>query len=467
MDVQLFRHPRLRMLLVVVASSLLWTLLAIAQGCSGGPGERDNPNTLTLIYTNDMRGEVRSCGCAAKDYGGLGRRATYVQAVRDTASNVVLVESGGFFGADLNYGREKAELTLKSLGLMNYDAIVVGEEDLAFGLDYLVKRAQADRLPVLGANLYMADGTLAFSPRKVVTTAGGLKVGMIGVLDPALTLPPKAQQEKVVAKPMQPEVARHVSALRDSVDLVVLVAHVPRAKAMQLASDNPGIDLIVHGHDGRPVRRLKPRGNAYLLQVSDKGRYVGKAYVELADGGGVAAIQNAADAMTKTFVDDEAVAALFRSYDLTVADREREKALANVGRGAVTEPFQGSEACQSCHAPIYQHWKETKHGHAFEVLSSQNRQYDRDCTPCHTVGFYKTGGFRNVDNTPHLIHVGCESCHGNGFRHVKDPTQPLGEPDPESTCRSCHTVEQTPEFDFTSFWGRIDHPGPTASGGGR
>jgi DnaJ-class molecular chaperone len=59
--------------------------------------------------------------------------------------------------------------------------------------------------------------------------------------------------------------------------------------------------------------------------------------------------------------------------------------------------------------------------------------------------------------------VQCEACHGNGSAHAIDPkikTDTVA----QSTCRSCHTAEQTPDFDFAKFWARIDHDGSTAAG---
>ena len=91
-----------------------------------------------------------------------------------------------------------------------------------------------------------------------------------------------------------------------------------------------------------------------------------------------------------------------------------------------------------------------------EVLRAQSRDYDRDCIPCHTTGFYKRGGFEGHEVTPDLADVGCEACHGNGHDHVLDPKVKT-DPDTRGTCRGCHTVDQTPDFEFETFWERIKH----------
>ena len=56
-----------------------------------------------------------------------------------------------------------------------------------------------------------------------------------------------------------------------------------------------------------------------------------------------------------------------------------------------------------------------------------------------------------------------DGSYGNGAAHAKDPTHKT-DTVAKSTCRSCHTADQTPDFEFTKFWARIDHGGASAAG---
>jgi predicted CXXCH cytochrome family protein len=56
--------------------------------------------------------------------------------------------------------------------------------------------------------------------------------------------------------------------------------------------------------------------------------------------------------------------------------------------------------------------------------------------------------------TPGLTAVQCESCHGNGAAHSRDP-KVRTDTQARFVCRECHTVDQTPDFEFESFWAKV------------
>jgi len=408
-----------------------------------------------------MDGEVRSCGCAAKDYGGLGRRASFLDIVRDSTDNFLLLEAGDFFGTKLNYGKEKADITIKSLAFMRYHAVTIGEDDLSFGLDFLLERVDAAALPVLVANMYdAAADTLVFPPSRVVTLDRGLRVGIIGVMSKNLKMPPQVEEGRLRFSSPGKAIQTEVEKLAPDVDFLVVIGHMPRREVSRLATDHPDVDLFITGHEGRPMRNLRRSGEAYVLQVPGQGREMGLAYATLGEDGRIAALVTDISPLSKAYSDHEAVAKLFRSYDMSVAAKEKSSIPAAVfeARAGLKKPFKGSQSCEECHKELYDHWETTSHSFAFERLVSQSRHFDRDCTPCHSTGFYKIGGFENPEVTPELVDVGCESCHGNGHDHVADPKQPMEISDASSGCRACHTVDQTPDFLFATFWERIKHP---------
>lgn len=430
-----------------------FVLVALLGGC----GSNTAPRTLTIAYSNDLHGEIRSCGCAAKDYGGLGRRATFLSAVRDTTGDLLVVDGGDIFGSGVNYGREKADLTLTSMAHMGYQGVVVGEKDFSFGTDYIVKRTREVDLPVVAANLYdAAADTLVFPATRETTLASGLKVGLVGVVTADLKFPPQVTPGSLVLRDPLTTIRPLVDAMRSRVDLVVVLAHMDRGEAQRLAEALPGIDVLVHGHDGKAMRQVKKFGDAYVLQVAERGLYMGIAFAALDRNARIASLETAVVPLDKSYADDEAIAKLFQAYDVDIAAREKSALPTGITNAAnlAHDRFVGAENCKTCHLAFFDQWAQTKHAHAFETLTAQKREFDRDCTPCHSTGFYKAGGFVSAMATPLLTAVQCESCHGIGAAHSKDPKVKT-DTDPRTACKACHTVNQTPDFEFEAYWARI------------
>lgn len=96
--------------------------------------------------------------------------------------------------------------------------------------------------------------------------------------------------------------------------------------------------------------------------------------------------------------------------------------------------FVGTKNCKKCHIKQYKSWKETKMAKAYDILKPGERAEakkkagldagkdytkDAECLPCHTTGYGKPGGFVSVEETPQLVGVSCEMCHGAGAEYTQ------------------------------------------------
>ena len=115
--------------------------------------------------------------------------------------------------------------------------------------------------------------------------------------------------------------------------------------------------------------------------------------------------------------------------------------------------FIGSKACGECHEGEYSRFqtysKKAKSWHSVSVMASKLTPEElRGCYTCHTTGHGK-GGFVDVDKTPHLADVGCETCHGPGGRHAEsgDPADIRRTPRMED-CVTCHNSTRVKAFNF-------------------
>ncbi|WP_457570546.1 multiheme c-type cytochrome [Desulfovulcanus sp.] len=117
--------------------------------------------------------------------------------------------------------------------------------------------------------------------------------------------------------------------------------------------------------------------------------------------------------------------------------------------------YVGSAKCGECHEKEYNKFKtyskKSKSWHSIEIMASDLTPEEiESCYRCHTTGYGETDGFVNIEQTPHLADVGCETCHGPGKAHVDtdgNPEQIIRKPS-EADCTKCHNKERVQTFDF-------------------
>ncbi len=109
--------------------------------------------------------------------------------------------------------------------------------------------------------------------------------------------------------------------------------------------------------------------------------------------------------------------------------------------GPLTSPdgYIGVDGCIECHPEQHNPWIETIHATAFDTLIASGDGDNEVCFPCHSVGYGEPSGFVNLDTTPELADVQCESCHGPGSNHAIDPEDvPLDVDFESNLCGICH-----------------------------
>ena len=129
-----------------------------------------------------------------------------------------------------------------------------------------------------------------------------------------------------------------------------------------------------------------------------------------------------------------------------------------LGVARPTARYEGSTACAGCHAQEHASWQTTGHARSREVLEESSRQNDPSCLRCHTTGFGHPGGYGSGGSPALLNHTGCEACHGPGSDHIAAPGRgngvlPAGFP----ACVACHTHDNSPDFDWASYWAKTAH----------
>lgn len=162
----------------------------------------------------------------------------------------------------------RAELLLDAAGAMGTAALGVGDRDLVHGVDWLVERAKRAKVPLLSANLALADGRRPFEAHRLIE-AGKARVGVTGIwLANALPAP----RGFTAADPVETAKAEAAALRKAGADVVVVLAHGTQAAAEAVAAVE-GVDLVIPSHLGMAAQPRQPvPDRGFVLGAGHEGR---------------------------------------------------------------------------------------------------------------------------------------------------------------------------------------------------
>jgi 2',3'-cyclic-nucleotide 2'-phosphodiesterase (5'-nucleotidase family) len=269
---------------------------------------------LVIASTTDVHGRVTAWDYYAnkpETIRGLTRAATIVDSVRAAnPGRVILLDAGDLLqGNPLAYvaaklARNRANPIIAAMNAMHYDAAAIGNHEYNYGVPYLDSAVKQATFPFLSANTYRLDpaDVHAYSPWTIIDRAG-IKVGVVGATTPGVML---WDAENIKGRlrfgDIVPAVRQAVQEARGAgADIVLVTVHsglnepssydtvttgVPSENvAARIASEVPGIDLVLYGHSHKEVRGTTI-GETLLIQPKNWATSVDVAHLTVSRVGG-------------------------------------------------------------------------------------------------------------------------------------------------------------------------------------
>lgn len=384
----------------------LWSLLPVCLGlvAISRTGRPSDPSVI--LITGDSRGSLAPCGCTKPMTGGLTRLATAIRAYREPGRTVLLA-NGDLTGGISRQEVLKAQTLAEALRELDVTAVNLGSGDQR--------------------NLEATASIKSFLSDQILTDEHPVEVGNVRLLTDAARSYSNAGQDS------NPEVR-------------VAMIDGGLAEAQSLAEKQPALSVIQYRLDGRAT--WSKVGTTLLVTPGSKLRDL--VVIPLSEG---SPLTPKIVPLDEHVADDPVVKSIYRNY---LARVTKENLIAQFERSG-SERFTGTKKCISCHGASGKVWEHSRHAVALASLEKLDHGKDPECVPCHVVGLDQTYGFRDRLKTRDLANVGCESCHGAGGPHATNPTQAHFQKVPQKRCQSCHTSEQSPNFDFVKFWKEIRH----------
>ncbi len=257
-------------------------------------GAQEKETMLTVLFMNDIHGMAWQYDESDNPgIGGLAAVKTLVDQIRAEVQGKggdVLVLMGG----DIALGDPRSNVcknlpVVKGMNLVGFDATVVGNHDLFFGIDTFNEMKKESKFDWISANIYKEGGTKPLADREYIekTFDSGLKVAILGLSTREIEQITTAglSGDIVVTDPIQ-EAKTRVPLLKKNNHLVIALTHLGYFDTDKsydgfegdnfLARSVPGVDLIVGGHTHRQFYAPVKIGDSLLIQTEGMGKWLGR-----------------------------------------------------------------------------------------------------------------------------------------------------------------------------------------------
>lgn len=259
-----------------VATALLFTILA------GAP----DVHAATLLYSNDVLGEVEPCGCRVDPMGGVLRRAGLLKNLEAEKKGPFLqVDSGNFlfeskdFPTVLIESRKiQARALIAAHKKMGLEVTVPGDKDFALGVETYRQLLRGSNIQILAANL-LQEGKPLFPGSAVFEkkNADGkvIRIGVIGLVGETIPYP-----AGLTVEPRLVAFERERLALEGKTDLLVILSHSGMEPDLELAKKVKGVALIVGANTQSFTQEAVVENGVPIVQSSYRNQYIGVVPLE-------------------------------------------------------------------------------------------------------------------------------------------------------------------------------------------
>lgn len=261
---------------------------------------------ITILHTNDVHSHIEPFGPndpRNPNMGGIARRATLVEKIRNENPNTLLLDAGDIFQGTPFFNFYGGELEFKLMSKLKYDAATIGNHDFDNGIDGLYAQLPHASFDFISSNYDFKNTVMDGNtyPHRIFTK-DGVKIGIFGLgVELKGLVNDHLFKETKYLDPI--EIATDMSRIlkqEKKCDLVICLSHLGyeydsnKVSDVKLAKATKDIDLIIGGHTHtfleKPTVAHNKVGEKVLInQVGCFGLYLGRIDFYLNEGSELAA----------------------------------------------------------------------------------------------------------------------------------------------------------------------------------
>jgi len=254
--------------------------------------------SFTIVYTGNIGGKVRPCGCRIP-LGGLARRSAVINGIREETDNAIVLDSGAmlyphfYLYPPYDYmSKLVAHLMAETVNNIGVDALNVSSYDVVNSADSLLAFDSKYPGHWLSANVVRKNTTEPVFTPDMELDAGDFHVGVFGFMAK------KSQGINIftgdhpldVLDPVE-TVRKETEKLKNSCDIIIALAYMDLDDVKELIRQVPGINVVIASH----TREHNPSSDhrffqpvmvddTIIVRCPDGGRVVGRLDLSIARG---------------------------------------------------------------------------------------------------------------------------------------------------------------------------------------
>lgn len=257
---------------------------------------KQKQNKLVILHTNDTHSNIDPFPVNHPKFpnmGGVSRRASLIQSIRDREEHVLLLDAGDIFQGTPYFNKFKGVLEMKTMAAMKYDIVTLGNHDFDIGMEAYKSALSHASFQVVNANYELTSTPLSEVVKQyTIIKKAGLKIGIFGLgvnlqgLVPVENWKGLTYLDPVSAAQKQADTLR-----KEGCDVVICLSHLgyeyktDQVSDSVLAASTSGIDVIIGGHTHTFLEDLQEFKNkegksVFVNQVGYGGLKLGRIDIE-------------------------------------------------------------------------------------------------------------------------------------------------------------------------------------------
>lgn len=249
---------------------------------------------ITILHTNDVHSHIDAFGPEDgknANKGGIARRASLIEAIRQENPNTLLLDAGDIFQGTPYFNYYGGELEFKLMSKLKYDVATIGNHDFDNGIDGLYAQLPYADFQFVSANYNFKNTVMDTHVKPYhIIVKDGIKIGVFGLgIELKGLVDKNLYKETEYLNPV--EIAQDTTRIlkeQEGCDLIICLSHLgyhysneAKIDDLKLASLTKNIDLIIGGHthtflDKPTITKNAENKNVLVNQVGCFGLYLGK-----------------------------------------------------------------------------------------------------------------------------------------------------------------------------------------------